>query len=183
MKCIKSVLVLALMAVVAISVQAQNKIGIRAGYQSSTFNINGSQLPTTESIDGFYAGIFKDTKIIPAILFGAGLEYMQSGATSDTNSDKQEMDYLCIPVYLKAKLGPAFGLGGLGVNFLVAEKGNVMSATEEANSNTVNFPVFLGAGLKIAFLTVEARYNWGLAEINGEGVNSHYLQVGAAVSF
>ena len=183
MKRIKSILVITFFAALLVSVQAQNKIGIRAGYQSSTFNLDGSQLPNTESIDGFYAGIFKDTKIIPAILFGAGLEYMQSGAKSITTGDKQEMDYLCIPVYLKAHIGPVFGLGGVGVNFLIAEKGNVNSSTEAADSKTVNYPVFLGAGLKVAILTVEARYNWGLAEINGDGVNNHYLQVGAAVSF
>jgi len=183
MKWFKSVLVIALFTVTFASVQAQNKIGIRAGYQSSTFNINGSQLPNTESIDGFYAGIYKDTKIIPAVLFGAGLEYMQSGAKSISTGDEQVMGYLCIPVYLKAQIGPFFGLGGIGVNFLVSEKGNVNSSTEAADSKTINYPVFLGAGIKISILTVEARYNWGLAEINTDGVNNHYLQVGAAVSF
>jgi hypothetical protein len=183
MKLMKSILIITFLTSVVICVQAQNKIGIRGGYQSSTFNINGSQLPNTTSIDGFYAGIFKDTRIVPALLFGVGLDYMQSGATADSTNDKQEMDYLSIPLYIKAKAGPVFGLGGIGVNFLVSEKGNVIAASEETSTNKVNYPVFVGAGLKLGFLTIEARYNWGLAEINSTGVNSHYLQVGAAVSF
>ena len=49
-------------------------------------------------------------------------------------------------------------------------------------SNWFDAPVFLGAGVKIWFVSVEARYHWGLIEVRN-GLKSQYFQVGGAVSF
>ena len=168
-----------------LSVKAQDKIGIRAGYQSSAFYKSGSQITGTDPYGSFYVGLFKDNKIIPAIHLGIGLEYMQTGMKMDDNN-KQVLNYLSIPVYAKVKIGPVFALGGLAGNFKVGEKvfvnGNSASPTDAQKSKTVDVPLFLGAGVKIMIFTLEMRYHWGLTQINN-GASSHYLQLGAAVSF
>ena len=108
---------------------------------------------------------------------------MQAGAASGINSDKQVLNYLDIPLYLKVKIGPVFGLVGSGVNFKLSESGYTNSTTPgNEKSSGVDVPFFLGAGAKIFFLTVEARYQWGLVNINN-GIHNQYLQLGAAVSF
>lgn len=43
-------------------------------------------------------------------------------------------------------------------------------------------PLFMGAGLKILFITLEARYHWGITDVY-QGYNNQYLQLGAAISF
>ena len=57
-----------------------------------------------------------------------------------------------------------------------------MSPTDTGKSNWFDAPVFLGAGVKIFFVSVEARYHWGLIEVRN-GLKSQYFQLGAAVSF
>jgi len=93
---------------------------------------------------------------------------------------------ISIPVYAKVKIGPVFGLGGIAANFKVAEKvfidGNSAKPTESQKSSSVDFPVFLGAGVKILIFTLEARYHWGLVDVN-QGLHNQYLQLGATVSF
>ena len=179
------VLLIAFFLATAITVQAQDKIGIRAGYQSSAFYKDGSQLTGTDPYSSFYVGLFKDNKIIPAVHIGIGLEYMQTGKKVDDNN-KQVLSYLSVPVYGKVKIGPFFGLGGIAANFKVSEKvfvnGNSAKPTDEQESKSVDFPLFLGAGFKISIFTLEARYHWGLTDINN-GASSHYLQLGGAVSF
>ena len=92
---------------------------------------------------------------------------------------------LSIPLYAKAKIGPVFGLAGIGANFKVSEKiytNDVASSpTSEQKSNTVDFPLFIGAGVKISIFTIEARYHWGLVDIN-EGSSNQYFQLGAGIS-
>lgn len=106
---------------------------------------------------------------------------MQAGAKANDTTTKLVLNYLNIPLFLKVKIGPVFGLVGSGVNFKLSESGDAGS-TEKASG--VDVPLFLGAGVKIFFLTIEARYAWGLVNLyNSGGIKNQYLQVGAAVSF
>lgn len=168
-----------------VSVKAQDKIGIRAGYQvANWYDTDGAALG--DNLNSFYLGLFKENKLIPALHFGIGLEYFQNGYKGMNTDNKQVLHILSVPVYAKVKLGPVFALGGLAGNFKVSEKiifdGNSASPTDEQKSKTVDVPLFLGAGLKIAMFTFEARYHWGLVGVN-HGLHNRYLQLGAAVSF
>jgi len=161
------------------------KIGIRAGYQSSNwFDTDGAQLG--DRLQSFYVGFFKDNKLIPAVHFGIGLEYFQNGYKGMNSNNKQVLHMLSVPVYAKAKIGPVFGLAGIGANLKVSEKiiiNDVASSpTSDQKSKTVDFPLFIGAGAKFWIFTVEARYHWGLVAIN-HGLHNRYLQIGAGVSF
>jgi len=165
--------------------QRGERFGIRAGYQSSAQYKGGSQISETDPLNYFYAGLFRDNKIVPALHLGVGLEYFQNGHTYNNGSDKWVLNYLSIPVYLKAKLGPVFALGGLAANFKLSEKiyfnGESMNPPSDQKSKTMDVPVFLGAGVKISIFTIEARYHWGLVEIN-HGATNQYFQIGAGIS-
>jgi hypothetical protein len=164
--------------------------GIRAGWQYSGLYQNGSIQDGYDPMSAFYVGIFKDVKIIPLLRFGIGLEYSQVGLTSsDANIDNAyKLSYLYLPLYLKVKVGPVFALGGVSPSFKVGEKitvaGQSIGLTDNNKANVFDIPVFLGAGLKILFVSVEVRYNWGMLNVYEDpNAKSQYLQVGAAISF
>lgn len=167
----------------------ESKIGgIRAGWQYSGIYDNGS-LPTGyDPLSAFYVGLFKEVKVIPLFRVGGGLEYSQVGIVSNVqNIDNSiKLQYLYIPIYAKLKLGPVFILGGISPSFKVAEKvvalGQEQDISSDNKANGFDVPVFLGAGLKILFISIEARYNWGTIDVYDSSKNQ-YFQVGAAVSF
>jgi len=165
--------------------EGQKVGGIRAGWHTATLVEDGSKADTINNLNGFYVGFFRDTKIVPLLNFGSGLEYFQNG-TAYTNNSERVLHTISIPLDLKVKLGPVFALGGIAANFKVSEKikidGESISPMSDDKSAWFDTPVFLGAGVKIAFLTVEARYHWGLLEVRN-GKKSQYFQLGAAFSF
>ena len=77
---------------------------------------------------------------------------MQAGAKASNTTTKLVLNYLNIPLFLKVKIGPVFGLVGSGVNFKLSESGDAGS-TEKASG--VDVPLFLGAGVKIFFLKLK----------------------------
>ena len=182
---LKSLVILsAFFLVIPMSVQGQNKVGIRAGYQNSIWSDKDGSQPA-DPLNNFYIGVFKDNKIIQAVHFSIGMEYFQNGYTVNS-TDKRVLHILSIPVYGKAKIGPVFGLDGIGANFKVSEKifiNDVASSpTSEQKSKTVDFPMFIGVGAEFWVLTFEIRYHWGLVDIN-HGLYNRYAQLGAGVSF
>ena len=162
-----------------------NKIGIRGGWQMSSMVLDGSKPDTTQYLNSFYVGLFRDNKIASILRFGTGIEYFQNGLKYTSNT-KRVAHTISIPLDLKVKLGPVFMLGGIAANFKVAEKiisGDSKYDPPESNkSNWFDAAAFLGAGIKIAFISIEGRYHWGLIEARN-GLYNRYLQVGAAISF
>ncbi len=187
MKNIFSLVAVAFAVLMALSAQAGDKIGIRAGYQMASFHADGSMLENTDNLNSFYLGVFKENQIIPLLKLGYGLDFMQNGAEY-SDYGKYTMNYLSIPLYLKAKVGPVFGLAGVGANFKLSDKISNGGMDTEASDNyaTKDFdmPLFIGGGFKILMITIEGRYNWGMIELNKiTGAKNHYLQVGASLSF
>jgi len=159
--------------------------GIRGGWHTATLVKDGAEPYDANNLQSFYVGFFNENKIVPLLHFGKGLEYFQNGL-SYSGSGERVLHTISVPLYLKLKIGPVFGLGGIAGNFKVSEKftagDHEVSPTESDKSNWFDAPVFLGAGVKIFFVSVEARYHWGLIEVRN-GLKSQYFQVGAAVSF
>lgn len=171
-------------------IQAQdkegNKVGgIRAGWHSAGLFEDGSKPDTANSLNSFYVGFFRDTKIIPLLHFGSGIEYFQNGMEYSSNT-KRVLHTLSVPLDLKLKLGPIFALTGFAANFKVAERvvynGEGAKPIDSDLSNWFDVPFILGAGVKIWKVSVEARYHWGLLEVRN-GRHSQYLQIGGAISF
>ena len=169
------------------------KKGIRAGWQSSTMTSNGSA-DSANAVNSFYVGLFGEKKLIPLLRLGYGLEYNSTGYKSNDKyfpiSSEYSRHNLAIPIYLQVKLGPAFVLGGVAPNFAIGNKlkiaGEDIDMTDDFKLGKFDAPVFLGLGLKITIISLEARYHFGTMDISNSDISDikqGYLQVGAAVSF
>lgn len=160
------------------------RIGVRAGWNYASMFIDNEQLSGIEHINSFYLGVFKEKKMIPLLRIGSGLEYFKNGYKI-TDNITREMHYISVPLYLKLKIGPVYATGGTAFNFKVHEKlpGSILlDPLNNKKSNVFDMPFQLGAGVKILMFSIEARYNWGMFDINNDA-SSQYLQVGATVSF
>jgi len=160
------------------------KIGIRAGWNYASMFIDNEELTGIEHTNSFYIGVFKEKKLVPLLRLGSGLEYLQNGYNIKDGGDR-DIRYLSVPLYLKVKIGPVYATGGTGFNFKVGEKLPGDASQDPLNNETTNFfdmPFQLGAGLKILMFSLEARYNWGMLNVNNDASNQ-YLQVGFTVSF
>lgn len=166
--------------------RGHNRVGgIRAGYNGAALVMDGELYPLSEANPSFYAGFFRDNRIIPLLHVGTGLEYVQNGMLFNEDN-KRTLHYVSVPLNLKLKLGPVFALGGIAPSIKVAERvvveGNSSKPASDDTSNWFDAPVFVGAGLKILFITLEARYHWGINDVY-QGYYNHYLQIGAGLSF
>ena len=188
MKTLRSLVVLGLLFAVPFAGKAQtgDKVGgIRFGYHTANMFKDGEKMPLSSNLDNFYIGFSRDNKIAPMFRLGTGLEYFKNGFKID-DDNKLVLHTISIPVNLKIKLGPVFALTGVGANFKVSEKiflaGSSANPPDDSKSKFFDVPFYLGAGATILFISVEARYHWGLLEAN-DGYNNRYFQVGAALSF
>ncbi len=171
-----SVIVLCTLLAIPFSQKAKaGDFGIRAGWQSALLTYSGGE--NSDALSSFYLGAFKENNIIPLLKYGLGLEYAQMGGTDELVGD-YKLGYVGIPLYIKAELGPVFALAGSGINFNVSETKDIF--TESVNA--IDVPVYVGLGVKILMLSVEARYHWGMIEIQEETKNA-YLQLGLALQF
>lgn len=157
--------------------------GVRAGFQSAGIFDGGSSVG--DPIRTFYVGFDNDTKLSGPLHFGSGLQYFQNGATNIiSNDDKLVLHYLGLPMHLKVKLGPVFALAGASANFKIAQTYKVDGEKMDFDKqNWFDVPLHAGVGVKIAMFVVEARYYWGMLELNDGGVKSQYFQVGAGFLF
>ena len=159
--------------------------GVRAGFHSASMVEEGSKPDTAKSKNSFYVGFFRDQKIVSFLSFGSGIEYFQNGFRFPGDG-KRVIHTLSIPLDLKFKIGPVFALGGIAGNFKVAEK--IITGDEkhkpdsDDKSNWFDGAAFVGAGVKIAIVTIEIRYHWGLID-SYDGLYNRYLQIGGGISF
>lgn len=159
--------------------------GIRAGYHIASMVEKGNKPDSASRNESFYVGFFREQNISKYFYYGAGLEYFQNGIKYSGDRELV-LHTISIPINAKFKIGPAFALAGAAANFKVAERiktgDSSMEPPDENKSNWFDVPVFLGAGVTVLFITVEARYHWGLLDVNN-GLHNRYFQLGAAVSF
>ncbi|WP_430813255.1 outer membrane beta-barrel protein [Carboxylicivirga sp. RSCT41] len=161
--------------------------GIRAGWQSSFISIGNQELD--ESSNGFYVGVFKSNNIGVSLLkLDSGIEYYQINgeANSDLNLNTElKLHYLSIPVSLRVKVGPVYGLAGL--NGAVKLGGDYTFLGEDvgvSDISTFDAGAHLGVGVKFLMLGVEAKYTWGLVDmVDDYDSKTEYLQLGAVLFF
>ncbi len=183
------ILLILVAMVVTCNINAQDKdkparIGIRAGWNYASMFIDNDELPGIDHSNSFYIGVFKEKKLVPFLRLGSGIEYLQNGYKINDNVSR-DLSYISVPLYLKVKIGPVYATGGTGFNFKIGEDLPGDASQDPLNNKKTNFfdmPLQLGAGLKILMFSVEARYNWGMFNVNNNASNQ-YLQLGFTVSF
>ncbi|WP_068473452.1 outer membrane beta-barrel protein [Saccharicrinis aurantiacus] len=166
--------VLALFVVVLNAQASDNNIGLRMGYQNSVMSVDGNKLGS--SGNSFYVNAYKDTKLLPFLFFHSGLQYSQSEASIENQDYK--INYLGAPLAIKAKVGPLYALGGAAFNVKLNEKNNPF----DSSSSWYDTNAFVGGGFKVLFMTIDARYHWGLTEINN-GIKNNSFQIGLGLRF
>lgn len=164
--------------------QKEKNKGMRGGYISS--NISKAEVDWLEDFDegykSFYVGFFNDTKIIPLLYFYTALDYYQTGQKLNDNN-KLVLHYLSLPLGLKLKLGPAQAFGGVHGAVKVSSRLTLLGQSSSAKDiNTFDAGFFVGAGLKILFIGAEAKYTWGLVDIDN-GYKNNFWQVGLTLWF
>jgi hypothetical protein len=159
--------------------------GVRGGYHLATMVDDGSKPDTAKNLSSFYIGFFKDQKIAKILFWGSGIEYFQNGLKYSKNSNVK-LHTISVPVNLKVKIGPVYGRGGITANFKVKEKieydDKKYDPVKSDKANWFDSAAFAGVGVEILFLSVEARYHWGLIDVKN-GLYNRYFQLGATVSF
>jgi hypothetical protein len=153
--------------------------GIRAGWNTAGTFVNGNQIQG--NLQNFYVGFFRNNKFGGILALHTGLEYLQNGWQKD--NEKRVAHMLSVPIGLRVKLGPIFAIGGAGLNFKVAENNEGVLTNATPKNNVFDLPLFLGLGVKIAIVSIEARYNWGMVETNNLGYQNQYFQLGAGLHF
>jgi len=166
--------------------KSKDKVGgIRFGAHTATMMKDGDTPDSSNYLNSFYIGFFRDNKLAPMLFFGSGLEYFQNGFEY-TKDSRRVLHTISVPLDLKVKLGPVFALGGIAANFKVSEKivlgDNKYDPSDDAKSHWFDAPVFLGVGVKIFFITIEGRYHWGIVDVRNEYFN-RYFQLGLGLSF
>ena len=166
--------------------KSKDKVGgIRFGAHTATMVKDGSSPDSSNYMNSFYIGFYRDNKIAPMLFFGSGLEYFQNGFDY-TRDSRRVLHTISVPLDLKVKLGPVFALGGISANFIVSEKivsgDNKYDPSDDAKFHWFDVPVFLGVGVKIFFITIEGRYHWGLVDAKNEYFH-RYFQLGLGLSF
>ena len=120
------------------------------------------------------------------LYFCSGLDYFKNGFESNLIDLQRKLHYISVPMYLKVKLGPVYATGGTALNFKVAENNKFLDESMDPlseKSNVFDMPLQVGLGLKILMLSLEARYNWGMLNLNDNEAKNEYFQLGLAVSF
>ncbi len=145
--------------------QAEVGLGLKAGLNLANLNATSASA-TFDSRTGYHAGVFLKVKLTklaiqPEILFS------QQGTTvkTTTASVEQTLSYVNIPIMLKFYLvgglhlqaGPQFG-------FLTSAVASGVDVKSFYNSSDIS--IGLGAGFDIKKLSIDARYNLGVSEVN-----------------
>ena len=175
------VLVMAL-PILSGSLLAQQTSGIHGGYIESDLTGGDDPYNLKYKYQSFYVGFTKDQKIIPLLHLNTGLDYYQTGSQYNENN-KLVLHYISVPLGLKVKLGPFQVFGGVHGAVKVSSKLTLVAqpVTEEKFS-TFDAGYFVGAGLRIIFIGAEAKYTWGLVDVN-RGNKNNFFQAGLVLWF
>ena len=192
-----SVLVLMLISVSSYG-QAQFALGIKVGPNFANIDTKSSVGANYSNRTGFHGGafaLFKLTKIgiQPEIIFS------QQGSTIEINGKdfEENFSYVNIPVILKFYLVAGLNLqAGPQFGFLTKAEGIEFDAGgDPTDGHNVkdqfkgsDISVGLGAGWDLPFgLTIDARYNLGISEINdsagSEAVKNQVFQLSLGYKF
>lgn len=155
--------------------QVQFSLGIKGGVNFASVNVTNAQA-TWDGKTGFHGGAFALFKVT-AFAVQPELIFSQQGSTVTLNTQdlNANFSYLNVPIMAKfylplglnLQLGPQFG-------FLTSAESDYNPITNTPTSTDLteyyknsDFSVGMGVGWDLPFgLTIDARYNLGISEIN-----------------
>ncbi|MGI4738974.1 MAG: porin family protein [Janthinobacterium lividum] len=178
--------------------QAHAQFGIKGGVNQAVLTGRVGEDATYKTY--FHAGIFYEAKLIGPISIQPELLYslqgsQLKGATTTTNYTTR-LNYIAVPILLKATLGPVYVEAGPQFGYLVSaneqgmvqvrgSSGNVLfNNVDQASTDNYkrgDFALVAGVGLKLgSVVRVGGRFVAGLNDINDlqylQGVNDARLQ-------
>ena len=183
----KEIILFGLLFLIGASATAQKKgkLGLMAGWNYAT---SSSKNLDTKSISAFYGGAVWEHKIVPSFRYYSGIIYNQAGygVDEDNNLDKAKYSYLTVPLIAKVQILNFYALGGLSSGIRTGGKYYFTDETETKittdNLKGYDFAAQFGLGFKIAIIGIEAKYNWGLTDINNnsalKSIYNRYFQLG-----
>ena len=155
------------------------RLGIKAGANFAKVSVSNSQNVSYQQLTGFTAGAQADIALIPSMSIRTDVLYVQKGSkfTTPTTSDgKIKLDEFVVAPFLVmrfplVKVIPFVQIGPeVGLNTLAKEESGGNSANVGPHFKKSDFSLNLGAGIILPFgandLTLDGRYNLGLANIN-----------------
>ena len=182
----KKYIILSLLLLSSAIVFGQFTVGPKVGYNASKFSTDLDTI-TSNFKSGFQIGVF--VRIGKKFYLQPELYYSTQGGVFESNTtdwqQKVSIGSLDLPVLVGFKLlntkavnlrilaGP---LASFVVNKSVKDAGGVLGPIENADINSINWAVQLGAGLDVLFFTLDVRYQIGLnnmiKEIENATINS-----------
>ena len=178
--------------------QAHAQFGVKGGINQAVLTGRVGEDATYKTY--FHAGVFYELKVLgpisiqPEVLYSLQGSQLK-GATTSANYTTQ-LNYVSVPLLLKATLGPVYVEAGPQFSYLVAanEQGNIQvrnasgaplfvnaDQTSTDNYKRNDFALVAGVGLKLgSIVRVGGRFVAGLTDINNVqylvGVNDPQLQ-------
>lgn len=197
----KKLFFLSLLSVMTFTGFAQTHFGVRGGVNFA--NINGDDTDNLSARTAIFLGVFGEFglddvfAIQPEILFSQqGAEYEDSEEDGVFYDGRFKLDYLNIPVMVKIYVADGFFLeAGPQIGFLLSatdEFDSPISGEEDIKDfiKSTDFSGNIGLGYQLDMgLSLNARYNFGLSNIDDFGVDvdesfkNGVLSIGAGFRF
>jgi hypothetical protein len=166
------ILAAAALACTLAAAPARAQVGFKGGVSHGNVSNSGALPGDLGSRTGFAVGVSVASR--PTELLGFGVEglYAQRGAHSANNASSFELDYIDVPVYLRAMV-PAPGLqpfayAGPQVSFEVRCRTGT-EACPETDRPSVTYAGVIGGGVRLgrhSGVSVEGRYVYGLRDLH-----------------
>jgi hypothetical protein len=166
--------------------RAQDRGGVRVGLNLANLSGNDvSDLGDTDMRSGLVVGLFGVVPLNENIAFQPEVLFSQQGAKLEDGSDDAtiKLDYLQVPLLARFRLGmspsaPVHALFGPSFGFRtnaeVDVNGETIDDNDEFEDQTESFDIGLvaGIGVNAGPAVVDARYMWGLRNIDKTGDGS-----------
>jgi opacity protein-like surface antigen len=147
---------------------AQFQFGAKGGFNFST--LNGSDIEGAKTLVNFNLGVYAKLPLPGKLSLQPELVYSVQGAKFSNPDESYHLNYLNIPILLRYAAGSGFAIyTGPQVGFLLGAhdkvNGNSYNVKDFFNSGDFAWAVGLAYRIPQTKLGIDARYNFGIANI------------------
>ena len=164
----KKIIMMAVMAVAALSANAQQEAGTFSIQPKAGLTVSSLSGDGTKAKAGFTAGVEGMYQATQKFGVSLGVMYSMQGAKSKANSDlKVNYGYINIPILANYYVVKGLAVkAGIQPGFMVSakEKYGDTSVNVKDGCKTFDFTIPVGVSYEIANVVFDARYNFGLTK-------------------